>query len=115
MDYNNPNNQKYIREIFNTQLKLYSYKSTTKYEIILSLLKKNNNHELNSFYDKLINIPENIIKLLTLILNSWGLLDHGTDISFAWLTEDGEIIMEFLRNFGTDENIWPDWVFQYER
>ena len=36
------------------------------------------------------------------VLDSWELLDHGTSIAWAWLTEDGALLLEFLRDFGTE-------------
>ena len=35
-------------------------------------------------------------------LDSWGLTEHGTSVAYGWLTDDGKILLEFLRDFGTE-------------
>jgi hypothetical protein len=50
------------------------------------------------------------------VCDSWGLLDHGTGIGWAWPTEDGELFLRFLHDFGTDDTFeegkWPEWAYE---
>lgn len=40
-------------------------------------------------------------------LDSFGLIEHGTSIGYAWLTDEGEALLAFLREF-PDGN-YPEW------
>ena len=48
-------------------------------------------------------------------LDAWGLTEHGGGISSAWLTAEGDLLLDFLRDFGvepwdmTDDSGWPGW------
>jgi hypothetical protein len=37
------------------------------------------------------------------VMDGWGLLEHGGGIGGAWITDDGRLLLEFLRDFGTDD------------
>ena len=53
------------------------------------------------------------------VLDKWGLLEHGTGIGWAWLTDDGKMVLEFLRDFGlaegcvTDDVGHPMWSYEF--
>lgn len=76
-------------------------------KVILMLLERAENHDKGSFYD-----PEGseypFIEFGAKVLDSWNLIDHGTGIGFAWLTEEGILLLRFLREYGTKR--WPDWA-----
>lgn len=42
------------------------------------------------------------------VLDSWRLLEHGSSISAAWLSRDGELLLRLLRDFGTETH--PTWL-----
>lgn len=44
------------------------------------------------------------------ILDAWGLTEHDSGIGCAWLTEDGHLLLDFLKDFGTsgDSGIYAD-------
>ncbi len=42
------------------------------------------------------------------VLDTWGLIEHGAVIDYAWLTKEGKLVLEFLREYGTDERRWPE-------
>lgn len=50
------------------------------------------------------------------VLDGWGLLEHGGSIGGAWLTNDGKLLLEFLRDFGVTTYIGengeghPEWA-----
>lgn len=44
------------------------------------------------------------------LLNAIELLDHGGSMTYAWLTAEGEVLREFLTDFGASDNEWPQWV-----
>ena len=46
--------------------------------------------------------------LLAKFLQAAGLLDHDSDITSAWLSIDGQILLKFLRDYDT----LPEWVYE---
>jgi hypothetical protein len=54
-------------------------------------------------------------ELLAKFLDASGLLDHGCSIAFAWLSDDGQILLDFFNDFGTEEHDFntglghPEW------
>jgi hypothetical protein len=73
-----------------------------------------------SFYDKAEDASERWVHFGAHILDNSDLLEHGTGIGFAWLTDEGKLLLEFLREFGTypgtfgeDDAPWPSWAFDY--
>lgn len=55
-------------------------------------------------------IPAEAVEVLAKWLDSYqcGLLDHGTGIGGAFLTRDGELLLRFLDECGTNSNLWPE-------
>lgn len=42
------------------------------------------------------------------VLDGWGLIEHGTTINFAWITEDGRSVLNYLQTYGTSPSNWPN-------
>lgn len=63
-----------------------------------------------SFYDAMDDIPARMVEFVAHVMGSdqWDLLEHGSSIGGAWLTKDGETLLAFLREHGTDQEEWPD-------
>ncbi len=40
-------------------------------------------------------------------LDSYNLLEHGSNISNSWLDTDGELLLDFLQTHGCDPSKWP--------
>lgn len=87
--------------------------SNAHWECVLELLQEAETHSDHGFYrDKWYEFGAKV-------LDSWGLLDHGTGIGFAWLTEDGKLLLEFLHDFGledadmNDETGHPCWAAEF--
>lgn len=64
---------------------------------ILELLKESENHTVEGFY------RDRWYEFGAKVLDGWDLLNHGTGIGRAWLTDDGKLLLEFLRDFGTED------------
>lgn len=55
------------------------------------------------------------------VLDSWGLLEHGGSICGSWLTDKGDLILDFLRDFGVEAasfidmqpGIHPFWSIEF--
>lgn len=108
-------NQKAIRELIDSfGLCGCGTKPSTSWPIIKSLLERAEDHESHgSFYDSMGGTPSDWVELLAHVLSSWRLIEHGTSIGYAWLTENGKLILSFLREFGTDEGEWPEWIYSF--
>jgi hypothetical protein len=84
------------------------------WEIVLRLLKMAENHDKNgSFYGVKGTELAPWIEFGAKVIDGWGLIEHGTGIGWAWLTEDGELLLAWLRKFGTDTGddanpVWPE-------
>jgi hypothetical protein len=83
------------------------------WKVILEVLTEGENHTQNGFY------RNEWFEFAAKVLDSWNLLEHGTGIGFAWLTEEGKLLLEFLRDFGTegyditDDTGHPLWSIEY--
>lgn len=76
--------------------------SDAHWECILELLCEAEQHKDKGFYrDKWFEFGAKV-------LDSWELLEHGTGIGWAWLTDDGKLLLEFLREFGTEDHDMND-------
>ena len=82
--------------------------TTAHWEIVLHLLERAEDHEKNgSFYKfQMENDSQDVrdpwIEFGAKVLDSWHLIDHGTGIGWAWLTDDGKLLLRFLREFGVE-------------
>lgn len=104
--------KKRLREDCIWKLDLCGCGSGRTWEIVLFLLEKAEDHDKNgSFYDDQENgFPW--VEFGAHVLDSAGLLEHGTGIGWAWLTEEGRLLLRFLREFGwgKDDVEWPNWA-----
>lgn len=78
------------------------------WEIIKLLLQRAQKSQ--SFYDKAEDASSKWVEFAAKVLDAWDLLDHGTGIGGAWLTEEGKLMLKFLNDFGCDDDKWPDWA-----
>ena len=96
--------------------------SRSEFPLILKLLeraeKRNESYKDSiSYYEPLDDIPGYAVEVFAKVLDSWELLEHGTGIGWAWLTDDGQMLIDFLREYGTQESrddgseLWPDWSY----
>ena len=49
-----------------------------------------------SFYDEMAGVPGEWVEFAAKVLDEAGLLEHGGSIAWAWLTGDGERLLEYL-------------------
>jgi hypothetical protein len=70
--------------------------SGSGWECVLDVLQEAENHTDDGFY------RDRWFEFAAHMLDSRGMLDHGVGIGCAWLTDDGKLLLEFLRAFGTD-------------
>lgn len=68
------------------------------WKCVLELLSEAEKHTGNGFY------RDQWFEFGAKVLDTWKLLEHGMGIGFAWLTDDGKILLEFLRDFGIDDH-----------
>lgn len=80
--------------------------SDAKWEAVRNVLRFAQARALQKFEDD--NDPYG--ELILHILDNKKLLDHGTNISGSWLTDDGILLLRFLENHGCDSDNWPDLV-----
>jgi hypothetical protein len=101
-----------LREVLD-RLHLCDCGNSTQWECVLELLVEAENHSKDGFY------RDRWFEFGAKVLDSWDLLDHGSSIGFAFLTADGTLLLEFLRDFGTvagdlgDENGYPLWAEEF--
>lgn len=86
-----------VRDIIDS-LSICGCGTSTHWECILELLTEGEKHLADgpseSFYrDKWFEFGAKV-------LDAADLLEHGSAIGYAWLTEDGIVLLEFLREFG---------------
>ena len=58
------------------------------------------------------NPPQRWVYFGATMLECLGWIEYGSGIGAAWLTNKGEIVTQFLDDFGTDSKEWPDWVWE---
>lgn len=46
--------------------------------------------------------------LLLYFIDAAGLLEHGGSVGGSWLSEDGKLVLGFLRQWGVDPDEWPE-------
>jgi hypothetical protein len=81
--------------------------NNTQWECLLELLEEAETHTASGFY------RDKWFEFAAKVLDSWNLIEHGTSIGFAWPTADGKLLLEFLRDFGTDDAEFPDWCMEF--
>ena len=108
IDYAVQANQRKIRHIFNDDMQLCGCGTDSKYEIVKSMLERA--EARGSFYEPLGDtLSAEAVEFIAHVMDHWKLLEHGGSIGYAWLTENGETILQFLRDHGTDTDTWPMW------
>jgi hypothetical protein len=107
--YNDAQKRDRIRSIFN-DLSLCECGGSYMYEIIRDLLERAESK--GAFLEPLGDrLNSKAVEFIANIMNSyhWDLLEHGISVRLSWLTERGELLLGFLRDFGTDPDAWPEW------
>lgn len=115
-DYANKAYQRRMRHALNDQIQMCGCGTVEhKWPLLLAMLERAEDHKTRGyFYDAMGDIPPRAVEFIAHAMDGWGLLEHGTSIGGAWLTQDGSEVLAFLREFGTDDGtaiggIWPDW------
>src|ERR1700761_7086716 len=97
-----------LKEIF-ARLGLCECGSEADWIVILEFLERANNFEaIHSNSGSLTcsshpDANERFVEFVVKVLDSWNLIDHGDNISNgAWLTDDGRVLQQWLRTYGTD-------------
>lgn len=107
-----------IREILE-RVALCGCGTAAHWEIIFELLQRAENHAARgSFYNFFLqpndkqggieDVRDPWVEFGAKVLDSWDLIEHGTGIGWAWLTDDGKLLLEFLRDFGTENSNYED-------
>lgn len=60
------------------------------------------------FYDDHKDASKRWVEFGAKVLDMANLLEHGGGIGHAWLTPKGVRVLQFLRQYGTDHNDWPN-------
>lgn len=82
---------------------------------ILNLLIEAENHSKDGYEGKGFYRDE-WFEFGAKVIDSWGLIEHGTGIGWAWLTDEGKLFLAFLRDFGVEGGIGKDhplWSIEY--
>lgn len=113
--------QAIIRKDCIGELGLCGCGSGHNYEIVLSLLDRSEKNSASAigdkvpcFYDpmegEILSASAAWVEFGANVLDAAGLLEHGSGIGHAWLTDDGRMLLDFLREFGADQHVWPEWA-----
>jgi len=100
------------------KLQLCGCGSDAHWECVLELLSEAEAHSGNTLAPGGGFYRDKWFEFGAKVLDSWGLSEHGTSIAWAWLTGDGSLLLEFLRDFGTEdydfgkENGHPLWSIE---
>lgn len=107
--------QRRLRHLLSDRIGLCGCGTGDTWPLLLSMLERAENHTSRGYFtDPLGDIPANAIEFIAHVMDSWELLEHGSGIGSAWLTQDGIEVLTFLRRWGTDpgemgNSIWPEW------
>ncbi len=86
--------------------------SNRKWLTMRQLLENAESHA-RSFYDD-DDLPQTEVgfwEFAANCLDSFELIEHGTSIGYAWLTDDGKLLLQFLQDFPDCK--WPEWAEGY--
>lgn len=109
--------QKHVRAVLD-KINLCGCGSVDRWGIIFQMMKRGESHgpgkeSMGSFYDPMrdgnFDLSADAVEFIAHTMEGWGLLEHGTSVGHAWLTEDGEFFLAFLQTFG-DYDRWPQWA-----
>ncbi len=68
------------------------------------LLERAEDHDKNGgFYDA-EDAEYTWLEFGAKVIDAAGLIEHGTGIGWAWLTEEGKLLLKFLREFGLSDS-----------
>lgn len=86
--------------------------SGTSYQVLFELLERadSDNDARLGFYKPFEDASARWAEFGGHALDAMGLTSHGGSIGWAWLTDEGKLLLRFLREFGTDDNKWPEWA-----
>jgi hypothetical protein len=111
INYEDEKVQQEIRQII-SDVDLCPCGSGGKYEIVKLMLERA--EAKGCFYGPLIgeDLSGKAVEFIAAVMSSseWDLLEHGTGIGWAWMTDRGETLLQFFRDKGTDQDEWPEWV-----
>lgn len=102
-----------------SKLDLCGCGSGSEFEIVVLLLdraKRNQDQpkfefdESLSFYAPCEDASGRWMEFGAKVLDGAGMLEHGTGIGCAWLTDEGNLFLQFLQEYGTDTNKWPEGI-----
>lgn len=98
-----------------SKLNLCECGSKSEFEIVLLLLDRaKRNQDQNKFDESLTfyapceDASGRWIEFGAKVLDGVGLLEHGTGIGCAYLTDEGNLVLQFLQEYGTDTDKWPE-------
>lgn len=98
------------------RLNLCNCGSGSNYHMILEMLTRIASLRLkatgdmsDSMYQPAEDASARWVEFVAHVLDSWGLIEHGTGIGWPCLTDDGLLVKAFLEDFGTDDDKWPEW------
>ena len=77
---------------------------------IVKLLLERAEDEKRGYYDPAEGATSNWVKFGASVLDHWDLIEYGTGIGSAWLTDNGKLLLQFLNEFGVDYDQWPEWA-----
>lgn len=97
-------NYKRVQEIID-HVRLCRCATASHWECMLELLAEAENHTEKEGFSR-----DSWFEFGAKVLDGWNLLEHGSSISYAWLTEDGELLLHFLKLHGTEDDEWPEWI-----
>lgn len=83
------------------------------HEIILLVLERSgSSRTLGSptLYDACDDASGRWVEFAGKVLDAAALLEHGTGIGCAWPTGQGLELLRFYREFGIDDEKWPEWA-----
>lgn len=86
-----------IREVLE-RIRVCGCGSNAHWKCLLELLMEAENHTDRGFY------RDQWFEFGAKVLDKWELIEHGTGIGFAWLTDEGRLVLEFLRDFGIEQH-----------
>lgn len=109
LNYADKKTQQEICHIF-SDLDLCGCGTSAPYRIIGTLLE----HVAvggRSFYDPIDDMSGDVVEFVVKVMNSskWNLLEHGGSIGSSYLTSRGKILLQFFKDFGTNDVEWPMW------
>ena len=89
--------------------------SSEMWTIVRDVLARAPGHTDLSFFEPMPerDLSATAVEFVAQVLSETGLLEHGSSIGFAWLTPGGEMLLAFLREYGTESHLggpWPEWA-----